>query len=81
MFIYNYTLIKQMTEIEVQTRKWGNSLGVTIPKKIIEQEHLGENQTITIEIKKAANIKVLFNSMKFTKSAQQLKDEMREGWE
>lgn len=70
-----------MTEIEVQTRKWGNSLGVTIPKKIIEQEHLGENQTITIEIKKAANIKVLFNSMKFTKSAQQLKDEMREGWE
>jgi len=70
-----------MAEIEVQTRKWGNSLGIVIPKKIIAQEHLSENQTIIIEIKKVPDIKTLFNSMKFTKSAQQLKDEMREGWE
>ena len=81
MFIYNYTLIKQMAEIEVQTRRWGNSLGITIPKKIIDQEHLSENQTVIIEIKKVADIRTFFNSMKFIKSAQQLKDEMREGWE
>ena len=70
-----------MVEVEVQTRKWGNSLGIAIPKKIIEEESLHENQKVIIEIKKVANIKTLFNSMKFTKSAQQLKDEMREGWE
>ncbi len=70
-----------MAEIEVQTRRWGNSLGIAIPKKIIDQEHLSENQTVTIEIKKVVDISTLFNSMKFTKSAQQLKDEMREGWE
>jgi len=80
MFIYNYIIIKQMTEIEVQTRKWGNSLGIAIPKKIIDQEHLSENQTVIIEIKKVTDIRMLFNSMKFTKSTQQLKDEMREGW-
>ena len=56
MFIYNYIIIKQMTEIEVQTRKWGNSLGIAIPKKIIDQEHLSENQTVIIEIKKVTDI-------------------------
>ena len=81
MLIYNYTLIKQMAEIEVQTRKWGNSLGIAIPKKIIEEESLHENQKVIIEIKKVADIGMFFNSMKFKKSAQQLKDEMREGWE
>ncbi len=80
MLIYNYTLIKQMAEIEVQTRKWGNSLGIAIPKKIIEEEFLHENQKIIIEIKRVADIRTFFNSMKFTKSTQQLKDEMRDGW-
>ena len=67
--------------MEAETRKWGNSLGIVIPKKIIDQEHLSENQKVIIEIKRVANIKRLFGSLKFTKTTQQLKDEMRKGWE
>ncbi len=67
--------------MEAETRKWGNSLGIVIPKKIIDQEHLSENQKVIIEIKRVANIKRLFGSLKFPKTTQQLKDEMRKGWE
>jgi len=70
-----------MTEIQTQTRKWGNSLGIVIPKKIIDEEHLHENQKVIVEIKKVADIKRFFGAFKFSKSAQQIKDEMREGWE
>jgi len=70
-----------MTEIEVQTRKWGNSLGIAIPKKIIEEEFLHENQKVTIEIKRVVNLKKLRGLVSFKKSAQEIKDEMRSGWE
>ncbi len=81
MFIYNYTIIKQMTEIEVQTRKWGNSLGIAIPKKLIKEEFLHENQKVIIEIKRVVDLKKLRGLVSFKKSAQEIKDEMRSGWE
>ena len=70
-----------MVEIETQTRKWGNSLGIVIPKNVIDKEHLHENQRVIIEIKKAVDITRLRGLVKFKKSAQELKDEMRAGWE
>lgn len=69
-----------MTEIEAITRKWGNSLGITIPQEIVEEEHLHENQKIKVEIKPAKNLTSLRGLVKFSKSAQQLKEEMRAGW-
>ncbi len=69
-----------MAEIEAVTRKWGNSLGITLPKRVIEQEHLRENQKIVVEIHKVADIQRLRGLVKFKKPAQQLKDEMRAGW-
>lgn len=35
-----------------KTRKIGGSIMVTIPKNIVEQEGLVENQAVTIEVKK-----------------------------
>ena len=70
-----------MAEIEVQTRKWGNSLGIAIPKKIIEEEKLYENQKVIIEIKKVVDLNKLRGLVSFKKSAQDMKDEMRYGWE
>jgi antitoxin component of MazEF toxin-antitoxin module len=69
-----------MTEIEAITRKWGNSLGITIPQEIVEEEHLHENQKIIVEINPAQNLASLRGLVKFSKSAQQLKEEMRAGW-
>lgn len=67
--------------MEAMTRKWGNSLGVALPQRVIREEKLHENQKIIIEIKRATDLTKLRGLMKFTKTVQQLKDEMRAGWE
>ncbi len=39
-------------EVLTKTKKVGGSLMITIPKAVVEQEQLKENQTVTIEIKR-----------------------------
>jgi len=66
-------------EIETKTKKWGSSLGVIIPKKIVEEERIGENQKIKIlavETKTKTRIKDIFGKLKFKKPTQQLLDEI-----
>jgi len=70
-----------MVQVETITRKWGNSLGVTIPNEIIRQQHIHENQRIIIEITFVKDIKSLRGLVKFKKNTQSLKDEMKKGWE
>ena len=81
MLIYNYTLIIKMVEIEVQTRKWGNSLGIAIPRRVIQEESLHENQKVIIEIRRVVDIKKIKGLVSFKKSTQEIKDEMRSGWQ
>jgi antitoxin component of MazEF toxin-antitoxin module len=69
-----------MTEIETITRKWGNSLGIALPKKLVDMERLQENQRVIVDIKRVADVKKLRGFIRFKKSAQKLKDEMRAGW-
>ena len=71
-----------MTEIEVLTKKWGSSLGLIIPKRIVERDNLKPNEAIMIEIKKSVcgrEIWGLFPSLKI--DTQKAKDEMRKGWD
>lgn len=70
-----------MTEIEATTRKWGNSLGITLPKDLVEEQNIQEDQKIIIDVKRVVDIKNLRGILQTKKSAQQLKDEMRTGWE
>lgn len=37
--------------MSVKIQKWGNSLGVRIPKAVIEKVNLGENSEVEIEFK------------------------------
>ena len=69
-----------MATMAAITRKWGNSLGVTIPHEIVEEEQLQENQKVIIEIKHESNLKILRGLVKFKKTTQRIKDEMRTGW-
>lgn len=67
--------------MKTQIKKWGNSFGIIIPKDIIQGEELEENDEIEILIAKPSNaLKETFGLMKgkFKKSAQQMKDELRE---
>ena len=45
-------------EIETLTRKWGNSIAVIIPSRIVEQEKLKENEKVIVRIEKKKKVKV-----------------------
>ena len=68
-------------EIETRTKKWGSSLGIIIPKKIVEEENLKQNQVIKIlavETEAKTRIKDIFGKLKNWKiNAQKFKDEIR----
>ncbi len=61
-----------------KTRKWGSSLGVIIPKEVVKEHKLRENQEIIIEVKPKENpLKELFGSVKLSKPTEQLLKEIR----
>ena len=71
-------------EITAITRKWGNSIAIVIPNEIVKNQHISENQEVkfTVERKRPkAGILWGFGKGRFKKSAQEIKDEMRRGWE
>ena len=66
--------------MKVQTvlRKWGNSIGVVIPKEIIEKEKLREGEEVFIIIESKNDLKEVFGSLKDWKiNTRKLKDELR----
>ena len=72
-----------MTQIEVKAKRWGSSLGVIIPKEVVEKEHIAENEKIQIAIKKEHTAKEVWGLLPkgWKKSTQELKEEARKGWE
>ena len=61
-----------------KTRKWGSSLGVIIPKEVVKELKLRENQEIIIDVKPKENpLKELFGSVKLSKPTEQLLKEIR----
>ena len=70
-------------EIKTTAKKWGSSIGVIIPKEVVDAKKIKENDKITIEIKArplAGDMFGRFPMLTSGKSAQELKDEIREGW-
>ncbi len=69
--------------VQVKLRKWGNSMAVIVPNKVIEERNLKEGDSMIIEIIKEADISHLFGSLKLKKkiSGQEFKDIVRKGWE
>ena len=68
--------------VRVIAKKWGNSFGVILPRKLIETKRIKENDEIIIEVVKEADISSLFGTIKKSKlSGQKFKDLVKEGWE
>ncbi len=59
----------------------GNSLGILIPKEEALRHGLKEGDSVELEVERRANIREIFGSVKFSKSTQELIDEIRESWE
>jgi len=68
--------------VNAVVKKWGNSYGVILPMKLIRSKNLEENDIISFEIrKKIRPIEELFGTGRLKKSTQQIKDELRSGWD
>ena len=68
------------TIIEVRTKKWGNSIGIILPKKVVTNEKIKENEKIELlVIRKNTVLKKVFGLLKdkWKKSTQDIKDELR----
>jgi hypothetical protein len=54
-----------MVTITCKTRRWGNSIGVVLPKKELEELRIGSDETVCIEIRRKDNpLKELFGAGK-----------------
>ncbi len=66
--------------VRTKVRRIGNSLGVVIPKEEAKSHDLREGDLVEIEIERNAGLDLLFGSFTFSKTTQELKDEMRSDW-
>lgn len=70
-----------MNEAIVKVRQWGNSMGVTIPKEIVEKEKLEPNDEVVIIVERKKSLRDIFGSLKEWKiDPQKTKDELRKEW-
>lgn len=65
----------------VVARKWGNSLGIILPKELVEEQNIKEGDVLSLpSLIKKADLSKIFGSIKTGMSGQKFKDMAREGW-
>ncbi len=67
--------------VEVIVKKWGNSLGVILPKELIKQRKIRLNQKINLELSEKDSLKDIFGTLPRMISGQKFKDMARKGWQ
>ena len=65
---------------KAKIRCWGNSLGIVLPKALVEEEGLKEGEEVEVTVRKFSDIHTLRGKYPF-KELQREKDEMKRGWE
>ena len=73
----------QMEQFEAVTKKWGNSLGITIPSEIIKEGSIKPRDKITVLVFKdySKNLKKMFGTLKLKKPTQNVMKEIDEGYD
>lgn len=61
-------------------RRIGNSLGIIIPREEVDRKKLKEGDLVEVEVLRRVSTKEMFGSIKFRKTAQEMKDELRREW-
>ena len=72
-----------MEQFEAVTKKWGNSLGITIPAEIIKDEKIKPNEKVNVLIFKDSKrtFKNVFGTMKLKMPTQKAMEEIDEGYD
>jgi antitoxin component of MazEF toxin-antitoxin module len=65
--------------IEVKTKKWGNSIGIIIPREAVERFNIKPEERLVIDINKGTNVLAeMFGKARFKKrSAKEMLSEFR----
>ncbi|MBI3050902.1 AbrB/MazE/SpoVT family DNA-binding domain-containing protein [Candidatus Woesearchaeota archaeon] len=62
-------------------RKWGNSLGIVLPRDLIEGRNIKEGDVVFLpDVIKVSDFSDIFGKVKTGVSGQKFKDEARRGW-
>ncbi len=69
--------------LRAHTRKWGNSLGIVIPKEAVRELELKPHEEIILDIQKKSGtvLKELFGAIKWKKHPRELLHEARKEFE
>ena len=65
---------------KTKVKCWGNSLGIVLPKALVDEEGLKEGEEVEVTVRKISDVRVLRGKYPF-KDLQHEKDEMKRGWE
>jgi antitoxin component of MazEF toxin-antitoxin module len=65
---------------KIKVRCWGNSLGIVLPKALVDEEELKEGEEVEITVHKVSDVRSLRGKYPF-KDLQREKDEMKRSWE
>ena len=67
-----------MMEIKAKTKKWGNSIGVIIPKEVVRDNNIKPNQQVTLMLnaKPFTTGRDISGTLKFKKSTEKLMREV-----
>ena len=65
---------------KTKVKCWGNSLGVILPKALVDQEELTEGEEVEITVRKISDVRSLRGKYPF-KNLQHEKEEMKRGWQ
>ena len=64
--------------IGVKTKQWGNSIGVIIPRTVVEELGIVPGEEVIVDFKKKHNVlKELFGSIRFKRKPQEIVKEVR----
>jgi len=62
-------------------KPWGSSLGIVLPKEVVKTEGIKPMQEVIVDVTRKPDLRKIFGTMKLKRTAQELKDEFRKGWE
>lgn len=68
-------------EAEATVKKWGSSLGIILPKLVVDNLNISNNDKIIVTVKKKVLAKEFFGILHdWKKPTDVIKKEMKKGW-
>ena len=70
-----------MVEVECAAKKWGSSIGIVIPKDIVDKECIEVDDRITVDIRKGVKAREVFGLLSdWKRPTSEIIKEARKGW-